>query len=81
MKQKFFSAISLVLLLGAIALPASAFADDDDDDDRKHRNDPEHSITEAHEGVEGGELFAAGAGLVITIGLAYAIGRRSGKKH
>ena len=78
MKQKFFSAISLVLLLGAITLPASAFADDDD---RKHRNDPEHSITEAHEGVEGGELFAAGAGLVIAIGLAYAIGRRSGKKR
>ena len=75
MKQKFFSAISLVLLLGAITLPASAFADDDD------RNEPEHSITEAHEGIEGGELFAAGAGLVVAIGLAYAIGRRSGKKR
>jgi hypothetical protein len=75
MKQKFFSAISLVLLLGAITLPASAFADDDD------RNEPEHSITEAHEGIEGGELFAAGAGLIVAIGLAYAIGRRSGKKR
>jgi hypothetical protein len=77
MKQKFFSIISGLLLLTAIALPTSAFADDD----RKHRNDLEHSITEAHEGVEGGELFAAGAGLVIAIGLAYAIGRRSGKKR
>jgi hypothetical protein len=74
MKQKLFSAISWFLLLGAIALPASAFADEDE------RDDPEHSITEAHEGIEGGELFAAGAGLVIAIGLAYAIGRRSGKK-
>ena len=75
MKQKFFSIISGILLLFAIALPNSAFADEDD------RNDPEHSITEAHEGIEGGELFAAGAGLVIAIGLAYAIGRRSGKKR
>ena len=74
MKQEFFSAISGILLLSAITLPASAFADEDE------RNDPEHSITEAHEGIEGGELFAAGAGLVIAIGLAYAIGRRSGKK-
>ncbi len=78
MKQKFFSIISGLLLVTSIALPTSAFADDDD---RNHRNDPEHSITEAHEGVEGGELFAAGAGLVIAIGLAYAIGRRSGKKR
>ena len=78
MKQKFFSIISGLLLVTAIALPTSALADDDD---REHRNDPEHSITEAHEGVEGGELFAAGAGLVIAIGLAYAIGRRSGKKR
>jgi hypothetical protein len=78
MKQKFFSIISGILLLFAIALPTSAFADEDD---RNHRNDPEHSITEAHEGIEGGELFAAGAGLAIAIGLAYAIGRRSGKKR
>jgi hypothetical protein len=78
MKQKMFSAISGILILAAVALPASSFADDDD---RKHRNDPEHSITEAHEGVEGGELFAAGAGLVIALGLAYAIGRRTGKKR
>lgn len=74
MKEKVFSAISGILLLSAIALPATAFADEDE------RNDPEHSITEAHEGIEGGELFAAGAGLVIAIGLAFAIGRRSGKK-
>jgi hypothetical protein len=75
MKQKIFSIISGALLLTAIALPTSAFAEENE------RNDPEHSITEAHEGVEGGELFAAGAGLVIAIGLAYAIGRRSGKKR
>ena len=78
MKQKLFSIISGILLLFAIALPSSVFADEDD---RNHRNDPEHSITEAHEGIEGGELFAAGAGLAIAIGLAYAIGRRSGKKR
>jgi hypothetical protein len=38
------------------------------------------AITEAHEGIEGAELFAAGAGVVIAIGLAYVIGRRSRKK-
>ena len=75
MKRKLFSAISGILLLASIALPTSVFADKDD------RNDPEHSITEAHEGVEGGELFAAGGGLVIAIGLAFAIGRRSGRKR
>jgi hypothetical protein len=75
MKQKIFSVISGILLIGAIALPATAFADEDE------RNDPEHSITEAHEGIEGEELFAVGAGLVIAIGLAFAIGRRSGKKQ
>jgi len=75
MKQKIFSVISGILLIGAIALPATAFADEDE------RNDPEHSITEAHEGIEGEELFAVGAGLVIAIGLAFVIGRRSGKKQ
>ena len=78
MKRKLFSAISGILLLASIALPTSVFADEDD---RNHRNDPEHSITEAHEGVVGGELFAAGGGLVIAIGLAFAIGRRSGRKR
>ena len=75
MKQKIFSVISGILLLTAIALPTSVFAEENDG------NDPEHSSTEAHEGVEGGELFAAGAGLVIALGLAYAIGRRNGKKR
>jgi hypothetical protein len=74
MKEKMFSVISAILLLGAIALPATAAAEESD------RNDPEHSITEAHEGIEGVELFAAGAGVVIAIGLAYVIGRRSRKK-
>jgi hypothetical protein len=75
MKEKIFSVISGILLIGAIALPATAIADEDE------RNDPEHSITEAHEGIEGEELFAVGAGLVIAIGLAFVIGRRSGKKQ
>jgi hypothetical protein len=75
MKEKIFSVISGILLLGAIALPTTAFAGDHE------RNDPEHSITEAHEGIERGELFAAGAGVVIAIGLAYVIGRRSSKKR
>jgi len=75
MKEKMFSVISGILLLGAIALPATAFAEENE------RNDPEHSITEAHEGIEGGELFAAGAGVVVAIGLAYVIGRRSSKKR
>jgi hypothetical protein len=75
MKRKIFSMISGFLLLGAIALPATAFADEDE------KNDPEHSITEAHEGIEVEELFAVGAGLVIAAGLAFAIGRRSGKKQ
>ncbi len=75
MKRKLFSAITGIILVASIALPTSVFADEDD------RDDPEHSITEAHEGVEGGELFAAGGGLVIAIGLAFAIGRRSGRKR
>jgi len=75
MKEKMFSVISGILLLGAIALPATAFAEENE------QNDPEHSITEAHEGIEGGELFAAGAGVVVAIGLAYVIGRRSSKKR
>jgi hypothetical protein len=75
MKQKVFSVISGIILIGTITLPATAFAGEHE------RNDPEHSITEAHEGIEGGELFAAGAGLAIAIGLAYLIGRRSGKKQ
>ena len=75
MKQRIFSVISGILLLSAITLPASAFGEENEG------NEPEHSITEAHEGIEGGELFAAGAGLVIAIGLAYVIGRRSGKKQ
>jgi hypothetical protein len=78
MKQKIFSVISGILLAGAVAFPATAFADEADEDER---NDPEHSITEAHEGIEGEELFAVGAGLIIAIGLAFAVGRRSGKKQ
>ena len=74
MKQKYFSAISVILLLGAITFPAATFADE------RERNDPEHSITEAHEGIEVVEFVAVGAGLVIAVGLAFLIGRRSGKK-
>ena len=32
------------------------------------------------EGLDGGELLAAGSGLVIALGLAFMIGRRSRKK-
>ena len=75
MKHKLFSACSGVLLFASIALPPSVFAEENE------RNEPEHSITEAHEGIEGVEFFAAGSGLVIALGLAYVIGRRSGKKR
>jgi hypothetical protein len=75
MKQKIFSVISGILLLGAIALPATAFAEENE------RNDPEHSITEVHEGIESAEWLAVGAGLIIAGGLAFVIGRRSGKKQ
>ncbi|MFZ4063509.1 MAG: hypothetical protein ACOYK0_00880 [Candidatus Nanopelagicaceae bacterium] len=71
MKQKLFA---MILALGLVALPATAFADGNEN------NEPEHSIEDAHEGVEGGELFAAGAGLVIALGIAFTIGRRSRKK-
>jgi|Laugresu1bdmlbdd_1035124.scaffolds.fasta_scaffold225149_1 hypothetical protein len=65
---------NLILALGLVALPTTAFADDHD------RNEPEHSISDAHEGIEGGEFLAAGAGLVVALGLAFMIGRRSKKK-
>jgi hypothetical protein len=71
MKRKLFSAVLATLLL---ILPTVAFADGDE------KNEPEHSIEDAHEGVEGGELFAAGAGVVIALGIAFAVGRRSRKK-
>ncbi|CAB4737486.1 unannotated protein [freshwater metagenome] len=71
MKRKLFSGL---VALGLVILPSTTFADE------HGRNGPEHSITEAHEGIEGGELFAAGAGLVLALGLAFAIGRRSRKK-
>ena len=70
MKRKLFSAVLATLLL---MLPTVAFADGDE-------NEPEHSIQDAHEGVEGGELFAAGAGVVIALGIAFTVGRRSRKK-
>jgi len=75
MKQKNFSVISGILLLGAIALPATAYAEENEG------NEPEHSVTEAHEGIESAEWLAVGAGLIIAGGLAFVIGRRSGKKQ
>ncbi|CAB4336578.1 unannotated protein [freshwater metagenome] len=78
MKQRIFSAISAVVLLGAITSVTFSPLALADDHGKEH---PEHSITDAHEGIEGGELLAAGGGIVIAIGLAYAIGRRSGKKR
>ena len=71
MKRKLFSAVLATLLL---MLPTVAFADGDE------KNEPEHSIEDAHEGVEGGELVATGAGVVIALGIAFTVGRRSRKK-
>jgi hypothetical protein len=72
MKRKIFSAISGLLLIGTLTSPSLAFAEEG--------NEPEHKISNAHEGVEGIELFVAGAGVVIAVGIAYVIGRRSRKK-
>lgn len=71
MRQKLFSA---VLALSLLMVPNIAFAGGDE------KNEPEHSIEGAHEGIEGGELFAAGAGVVIALGIAFTVGRRSRKK-
>ncbi|TSA21998.1 MAG: hypothetical protein D4R69_02025 [Actinomycetales bacterium] len=71
MKRKLFS---MVLATGLLILPTIAFADGDE------KNEPEHSIEDAHEGIGGNELFAAGAGLVIALGIAFTVGRRSRKK-
>jgi hypothetical protein len=71
MKRKLFSSL---MIMGLLIFPTSAFAEGNEG------NEPEHKISEAHEGIEGGELFAAGAGLVIALGLAFMIGRRSSKR-
>ncbi len=71
MKQKL---LAMILALGLVALPATAFAGGNE------KNEPEHSIEDVRGGLEGGELFAAGAGLVLALGIAFAIGRRSRKK-
>lgn len=71
MQRKLFSA---VLALSLLMVPNIAFAEGNE------KNEPEHSIEDAHEGIEGGELFAAGAGVVIALGIAFTVGRRSRKK-
>ena len=71
MKEKLFA---VILALGLAVFPTTAFAEGND------VNEPEHSISDAHEGFDGGELIAAGAGLVIALGIAFTIGRRSRKK-
>jgi len=70
MKVKVFPALILIALF---IFPNSAFAAGTE------KNEPEHSIVGAHEGIEGAELFAVGAGLVIALGIAFTIGRRSRK--
>jgi len=75
MKRKLFSGLLAVgITLGLSILPTSALAEGNE------KGEPEHSITDAHEGFDGGELFAAGTGVVLAAGLAFAIGRRSRKK-
>ena len=71
MKRKLFSGL---ISLGLVFLPSTALAEGNE------KQEPEHSITEAHEGFDIGELFAAGAGLALATGLAFVIGRRSRKK-
>ncbi len=71
MKVKVFSTLFAIALF---IFPNSAFASDNE------KNEPEHSITDAHEGFDSAELLAAGAGLVIAVGIAFTIGRRSRKK-
>lgn len=71
MKRKLYSA---VIALGLVILPSTAFAEGNE------KNEPEHSIKEAHEGFDSGELLAAGAGIVIALGIAFTVGRRSRKK-
>jgi len=71
MKRKLFSGL---ISLGLVFLPTAALAEGNE------KNEPEHSITDAHEGFDIGELFAAGAGLALAAGLAFVIGRRSRKK-
>lgn len=71
MQRKLFSA---VLALSLLMVPNIAFAEGNE------KNEPEHSIEDAHEGIEGGELFAAGAGVLIALGIAFTVGRRSRKK-
>ena len=74
-KLKLFTGLfAIFLTLGApLALsPALAYENE--------ANEPEHKISEAHEGIEVGEYLAVGAGLVIAGAIAFTVGRRSGKK-
>ena len=75
MKLKLFSSLfSVFLIFGAPLAMSPALADEDE------ANEPEHKISEAHEGIEVGEYLAVGAGLLIAGGIAFTVGRRSGKK-
>ena len=62
------------MIFGAPLAMSPALADEDE------ANEPEHKISEAHEGIEVGEYLAVGAGLLIAGGIAFTVGRRSGKK-
>jgi|FLOH01.1.fsa_nt_gi hypothetical protein len=66
--------IATLFAIGLALLPANSFADGNED------NEPEHRISEAHEGIEGAELLAAGAAIVLALGIAFTVGRRSRKK-
>jgi hypothetical protein len=71
MKEKVFSAL---LAIGLFICPASAIAAGTE------TNEPEHSITGAHEGFDVAELLAAGSAIILAVGIAFTIGRRSRKK-
>lgn len=75
MRSKIFSTLSAALFIGLFALPATAIADGNE------TGEPENSISEAHEGVEVSEWLAVGGSLLIAAGLAFVIGRRSGRKQ
>jgi hypothetical protein len=74
-KLKLFAGLfAIFLAIGAPLALSPAQADEDE------AGEPENEIAEAHEGIEVEEYLAVGAGLLIAGGIAFTVGRRSGKK-